>query len=184
MQLTRVRLVALAVVIAVVAVVVTLCTREGPPELPTEGAVIDEIGDGVQSALLAFGSRGGGRLIEERRDIVVMEDPASRAKTILEELASGPTGSDAVGTIPKGTRVRSVFFDGTGGVFVDFSSEFVENHPGGTTGELFTIRSIVRTLALNFSDVERVSLLVEGKEIETIAGHIDASVPFPVEQYQ
>jgi hypothetical protein len=42
----------------------------------------------------------------------------------------------------------------------------------------------VKTLALNFPDIERVSILVDGGEVETIAGHIDASVPFPVEQYR
>lgn len=184
MNLARIRLVAIVVVLAAVAVVVALCMKEPPAELPPEGMALEELGDGVQSVILAFGSHGGGGLIEERREIVVMEDAASRARTILEELAAGPGGTDAVATIPLGTRVRSVFFDGTGGAFVDLSSEFVDNHPGGSAGELFTIRSIVKTLSLNFPDVERVSLLVEGEEIETIAGHIDASVPFPVEQYR
>lgn len=184
MNLIRAKLVALVVVLAAVAVMVTLCMREPDEQLPDEGAAVEELGEGVQSVRLAFASRGAGRTVEERREIVVMEDPASRARRIMEELAAGPTGEEADGTIPLGTRVLSVFFDGVGGVFVDFSRELVDNHPGGSTGELFTIRSVVRTLSMNFPDVERVSILVEGSEIETISGHIDASVPFPVEQYR
>lgn len=178
------KVVALIAVLAAVAVVATLCMKEPERQLPDEGAAVEEIGEGVQSVRLAFASRGAGRMIEERREIAVMEDPASRASRIVEELAAGPSGEDTDGTIPDGTRVLSVFFDGTGWAIVDLSSEFVDNHPGGSTGELFTIRSIVKTLAMNFPDVERVSILVDGREIETIAGHIDASVPFPVEQYR
>ena len=184
MNLVRAKLIALVVVLAAVAVVVTLCMKGPDEQLSDDGVAVEELGDGVQSVRLAFASRGAGRSVEERREIVVMEDSASRARRIMEELAAGPTGTDADGTIPDGSRVLSVFFDGTGGAFVDFSSEFVDNHPGGSAGELFTIRSVVKTFALNFPDVERVSILVEGKELETIAGHIDASVPFPVEQYR
>jgi len=180
----RARVIALAVALVAVVLVVAMCVRspdKGPPE---EGQAVEELGDGVQSVLLAFASRGAWRMIEERREIVVMADQASRARRVIEELAAGPVRDDADGTIPPGTKVNSVFFDGTGGAFVDFSREFTDNHPGGSSGELFTIRSIVRTLAINFPDVERVSILVEGREIETIAGHIDATEPFPVEQYK
>lgn len=184
MTLIRAKLVALVVILAAIVVVVTLCMRDAQLGPVDDESVVEELGQGVQSVLLSFASRGAGRLVEERREIVVMEDQASRARRIVEELAEGPTIEDADGTIPVGTRVLSVFFDGTGGVFVDLSREFVDNHPGGSAGELFTIRSIVRTLSLNFPDVERVSILVDGAAIETIAGHIDASVPFPVEQYR
>ena len=82
------------------------------------------------------------------------------------------------------TVVNSVFFDEHGGAFVDFTRELVDKHPGGSTGELFTIRSVVQTLARNFPEVEYVAFLVDGREIETVAGHIDAAVPFDVEQYR
>jgi germination protein M len=180
----RARVIVLVVVLLAVAVIVTLCVRRPDRGLPEEGASVEELGEGVQSVLLAFASKGAWRMIEERREIVVPDDEASRAQRIMEELAAGPETDDADSTIPPGTRVNSVFFDGTGGAFVDFSKELTENHPGGSAGELFTIRSIVQTLALNFPDVERVSILVDGREIETIAGHIDASEPFPVDQYK
>jgi germination protein M len=183
-NLMRARIIALVVILLAVAVVATLCMRRPTEGVTDEGSSVEDVGEGVQSVLLSFASKGAWQMIDERRDIVVKDDPASRAKRIMEELAAGPTRDDADGTIPTGTRVNSVYFDGTGGAFVDFSREFTENHPGGSSGELFTIRSIVRTLALNFPDVERVSILVDGREIETIAGHIDASEPFPVDQYK
>jgi germination protein M len=184
LSVRRAKLIAICVVIAAAAVVVALFVREPPRELPEEGAAVEELWEGVQSVLLTFASSGATRTIDERREIVVPEDRAGRARKILEELAAGPTTEGASPTIPVGTRVNSVVFDDTGGAYIDFSPELVKNHPGGSTGELFTIRSIVRTMALNFPDVERVTILVDGKEIETIAGHIDASVPFLVENYR
>ena len=184
MSLTRAKLIAIAVVVIAGAVVFALVFVGPSDEFPEEGAVLEELGEGVQSVVLTFADPGGSRAVEETRDIVVPEDKANRGQRILQELAAGPIEGDAVGTIPPGTEVRSVFFDDTGGVYVDLNSEFIDNHPCGSTGELFTIRSIVRTLAMNFADVRRVSILVEGEEIETVAGHIDASVPFLVEQYR
>ena len=87
-------------------------------------------------------------------------------------------------TIPRQTRVISVVFDDAGGVYVDFSRELIDNHPGGSAGETFTIRSVVATLAENFPEVRSVKFLVDGREIETIAGHYDASDAFLVESYR
>jgi germination protein M len=175
----------IAILVLVLAVgILVLRDRETPQEIKPAGAVHEDLGPGVQSVVLAYADREGLGMAEERREIAVPEDPAGRAKRILEELASGPKGRDLVNTIPKGTKVLSVVFDDAGCAFVDFSREIVANHPGGSTGELLTIRSIVRTLSANFPDIASVQVLVEGKEVESIAGHIDASTPFPVDQYR
>ncbi len=176
-------IIAILVLVLAVAIVV-LRERETPQEIEPREAISEDLGPGVQSVVLAFADREGLGMVEERREIAVPEDPGARAKRILEELADGPKDRGLVRTIPKDTTVRSVVFDDAGGAFVDFSRELVANHPGGSTGELLTIRSIVRTLSANFPEVESVRVLVEGKEIETIAGHIDASVPFLVDQYR
>jgi spore germination protein GerM len=183
-SLIRVKIV--VILLVVVAGVLLFALRERRPEeaLPEGGVLAEDVGPGVQTVVLVFGDRSASRLVEERREIVVPDDRSERARRILEALAEGPSESGAVRTLPEGTKVRKVVFDGTGGAYVDFSRELVDNHPGGSTGELFTIRSVVQTLARNFPDVETVRFLVEGKEIETIAGHIDASVPMSVEQYE
>ena len=184
MSLARIKWIAVILLIVVIALLVALCDRQPADHVSREGAVEEELGPGVQSAVLFFADRGATGMVEERREIVVGEDRASRAKRILEELARGPREGGGVRTIPAATRVNSVFFDDAGGAYVDFSAEFLVNHPGGSTGELFTIRSVVLTLSANFPDIETVQFLVEGDEIETIAGHLDASAPFDVAQYR
>lgn len=183
MDVKRMKAVVVALIVVAIALIFVLRDREPPAEIPEGGVLEEEIGRGIQSVTLVFADRAASGVVEERREIAVPRDRAGRAKRILSELAAGPTQS-GVRTLPYGTRVLSVFFDEQGGVFVDFSRELVDNHPGGSTGELLTIRSVVQTLATNFPDIESVRFLVEGEEVETIAGHIDASVPFLVRNYR
>lgn len=184
--MSRKTLLSLIVLLGVVIVVLisALTERETPSPTPLEGTPEDDIGPGVQSVTLVFGDWNASRTVSETRELRVPEDRAGRLRRILEELADGPTERGAVRTIPQGTVVRRAFFDDTGDVYIDFSREFITKHPGGSTGELFTIRSIVQTVAENFPEVERVGVLVDGEHVETIAGHIDASVPFRVSDYR
>jgi hypothetical protein len=42
---------------------------------------------------------------------------------------------------------------------------------------MLTVYSIVNTAVANLDGIERVQILVEGKEVETLAGHLDLSKP-------
>ncbi len=183
--MTKVQLVILLAAVVVVTGIVLLLVSDREPVLEVEstGVIEEEVGPGVQTVVLTFADRAANRMVTEEREIVVPDDRPGRARRILEELARGPE-TRGVGTIPPGVRVISVIFDDTGGAYVDFSRELVDNHPGGSAGEIFTIRSVVATLAGNFPEVRSVKLLVEGREIETIAGHYDAREAFLVENYR
>ncbi len=182
--MNRTKLVLLVIVLAVIAAAILYALRDESlvSEFAEEEVRIEEIEEGVQSVELAFADRGASRIVLERRDIVVPEDRSGKARRILTELVRGPE-QNGVATLPEGTVIRSVVFDDAGGVYVDFSRELISEHPGGSAGELFTIRSVVSTLHRNFPEVERVQFLVEGREIESIAQHYDASIPFEVSQY-
>ena len=87
-----------------------------------------------------------------------------------------PPAPPLVRTIPQGTRVLSVRVkDHT--AYVNFSSELVENHPGGSSAELQTIYSIVNTLVINFPQIKRVQILVDGRKRRTLSGHILINMP-------
>ena len=51
------------------------------------------------------------------------------------------------------------------------------NHPGGALDELFTIYAIVNALTVNLPAITRVQILVDGKEVDTLAGHVDLRHP-------
>ena len=54
----------------------------------------------------------------------------------------------------------------------------MERFVGGSTGEEMLIGSLVNTLT-EFPEITKVQITVNGKEIETISGHLDTSAPFP-----
>jgi hypothetical protein len=70
-----------------------------------------------------------------------------------------------------------VFVTERGDAFVDLSGDIVARHPGGSLAEIFTVYSIVNALTVNLPAVTRVQILVDGKEIDTLAGHVDLRHP-------
>jgi hypothetical protein len=122
------------------------------------------------------------KLVAERRTINQVANTVDQMKLAMTELIKGPA-STLMQTIPRETEVREIFLDEKGCAYVDFSREISQKHPGGTTGELATVASIVNTLTANFpEEVRKVRILIHGEEAETIAGHIDISRPlFPFE---
>lgn len=101
---------------------------------------------------------------------------ATEAREALDELIEGPENDSFASPLPDGTRLLGLRVEGKTAT-VDFSRELVENHPGGSSFEIQTVYSIVNTLALNFPEIEDVQILVEGKKTDTIAGHIDVTLP-------
>lgn len=96
-------------------------------------------------------------------------------KKALEMLVAGPTlesGLQAV--LPSQTRVLGVTVK-NGVAKADFSREITKANVGSRMEDL-VIASIVNTLT-KFGHIERVQILVEGKTIETLAGHVDTSEP-------
>ena len=106
------------------------------------------------------------------------EDMAAFARNIIELLFKGP-GNKAVSAIPDGTHLLALYVDSSGTAYVDMSREIKDGQPGGILAESISVYSIVNSLALNVTGVRRVKLLIEGREEETLAGHID--IRFPLE---
>lgn len=126
---------------------------------------------------LYFSSKDGKYLVKEKHTIPELDDNIQQAKKILNELIEGPESKNLFPTIPEGTQLRELYFH-ENTAYVDFSSELVKNHIGGSSSEIHTIFSIVNTITTNFPKIKYVQILVEGEEIDTIAGHIDTTLPF------
>jgi hypothetical protein len=116
-------------------------------------------------------------LTAEYRTLVLSDTVAQRAKDIMKALIEGPIGPLSP-TMPAGTKVLALYVTQDGMAYVDFNRAITENHPGGTFSELLTIFSIVNTLVLNIPEIEAVKILIEGREADTLAGHIDLRRPF------
>lgn len=97
------------------------------------------------------------------------------AKTAIELLLSAPTKSEVVSPVPQGTKLRRIAVKDHI-AYVDFNEKIIKNNIGGSTSEMLLIGAIVNTLT-EFPEIEKVQILVEGKHVETISGHVDISEP-------
>jgi hypothetical protein len=52
-------------------------------------------------------------------------------------------------------------------------------HPGGALDELLTVYSVVNAVTTNLPAVRAVQILVDGHEVDTLAGHVDLRRPLP-----
>ncbi|MDR1989447.1 MAG: GerMN domain-containing protein [Acidobacteriaceae bacterium] len=127
-------------------------------------------------AHLFYVSDDGLRLTGIEQDVVYAEQTPEQAREIvLAQIA--PPEAPLISAIPTGTSLRALFVTPDGQAFVDLSSEFVDAHPGGSLNELLTVYTIVHALTLNLPAIISVQLLVNGKEVETLAGHVDLRHP-------
>lgn len=99
------------------------------------------------------------------------------ARASIEELIKGPKSRDLVRTIPEGTKLKNIKIEDNI-CYPDFSQELISRHWGGSSGERMTVYSIVNTLT-NFSSIKSVRILIEGKDVATLKGHMDLSEPIP-----
>ena len=115
-------------------------------------------------------------LTSVERDIALGESTLEQAR-LLVAAQIAPVAEPTVSAIPAGTTLRAVFLGDHGEAFVDLSREVATAHPGGTMNELLTVYTIVNALTENLPAVTSVQILVDGKEVETLAGHIDLRRP-------
>jgi spore germination protein GerM len=127
------------------------------------------------TATLYYVSNDGMSLVGAQREVDYAAAVADQARAIVEaQLAPAPP---LVSAIPAGTKLRQVFVTERGDAFVDLSPDVTANHPGGSLEETLTVYSIVDALTVNLPAILRVQILVDGKEVDTLAGHVDLRQP-------
>ncbi len=124
-----------------------------------------------KAILLYFSDGEGEYLVGEKREILKGDEVDEEAAEAINELIKGPKGK-LIPTIPRQTKLLDLELGKEGVAKVNFSKALSKDHPGGSSAEMMTVYSIVNSLALNFSQIKRVQILIEGKEIETITGHL------------
>jgi spore germination protein GerM len=131
--------------------------------------------EGVFLVTLFFTSPEGTGLVREGREIGACDEPAECVEAVVEELINGPLG-DLAPALPAAATIHSVQVDGDLAL-VDLGEELAEGLPGGSDAEMMAAYSIVNTVAVNFPRIKRVKLLLGGKEVETLKGHLDLREP-------
>jgi len=128
-------------------------------------------------ATLYYGTSDGQGLAAVKREVPLGDGPRAQGRQILQsELETAP--APYLSLIPAGTMLRAFYITDRGDAFVDLSPEVSTMHPGGSTNELLTVYAIVNAVTANLSSVQRVQILIGGKQADTLAGHVDLRRPF------
>jgi hypothetical protein len=178
------------IVIAAVAVAVGaflyywFFTDRASRQRPVGTGTVTEVPEGSRTVTLYFADVEDAVLVGETRQVAIGRGFVEQVEQVIGALVAGPE-HEAVNTIPEGTAVLDVFYDSDAGIlFVDFSSEFVAGHPGGSAAEYHTVSAIMKTVSENFPEIRAVQVLVEGSQVGTIAGHVNAYRPFLVRDWR
>jgi spore germination protein GerM len=127
------------------------------------------------TATLFYVSEDGMSLVQAQREVPFGVTVTEQARAIIE--AQIAAAAPLVSAIPPETKLREVFVTERGDAFVDLSGDVTARHPGGSLDEIFTVYTIVNALTVNLPAITRVQILVDGKEVDTLAGHVDLRHP-------
>ena len=112
------------------------------------------------------------------RDVPFAEQTTAQARRIVDAQLT-PVTAPLVSAVPVGTTLRALYLASDGSAYVDLSREVTLAHPGGSVNELLTIYTIVQALTTNLPAITAVQVLVDGREVDTLAGHVDIKRPLP-----
>jgi spore germination protein GerM len=114
-----------------------------------------------------------GSLRRTQATVSLPAERSERARAVLRALFGTYLQSGSPHPIGPGADVRDVYLMNDGSAVVDTNAAFANSHPSGVLAEELTIASIVVTLNTNDDGIQKVKILVDGKERETLAGHAD-----------
>ncbi len=176
--------IALAGCVAVLALGVWLVASKLPVWLATAGTTAPAPVSSTSSAAdtrriqatLYYVSSDGAGLVPVTRDVAYGATPSEQAKLVIDAQVAPPPNERA-SAIPKGTTVRAVYLTDTHQAYVDLGGTIATGQTGGSLDEALTVYAIVNAVITNLPDVTGVQILVDGKEVDSLAGHIDLRAP-------
>jgi hypothetical protein len=127
------------------------------------------------SATVFYATPEGDALMPIRREVPLADGVVAQGRQILITQLEPPP-APFISAIPAGTTLRAFYVTDKGDAFVDLSG-ISTSHPGGSLTELLTVYAIVNAVTANLPAVQRVQILVDGTEVDTIAGHVDIRRP-------
>lgn len=116
------------------------------------------------------------KLLMEERKVRRQTSTPSMASAVIEEFLKCPSIEQGC-LIPEGTRLLNVYRGRDGILYLDLSDEIRRNFQGDAYGELLLLRGLYESIVSNLSGIEDIKILVEGKEIESLGGHISILYP-------
>lgn len=153
-------------------------TGQDPVNTTSTSPLVDDPSASLPTipATLFYVAEQGTRLVGREHAVPKDVPTTSQARLLIEQQLLPPE-PPLTSAVPEGTTLLGIYISDRGDAFVDFSREINTGHSGGSLEELFTIYAIVNTLTVNLPSITGVQILIEGQEVDTLAGHIDLRRP-------
>jgi len=103
-------------------------------------------------------------------------DMQSQAREVVAVILSDQRPERAA--MLRDLRLREFYLDATGAAYVDLSPLTQAGVRASAWEEMLALYAVVTTLMQNFEEIKQVRFLLDGKEVQTFAGHIDTSRTF------
>jgi sporulation and spore germination protein len=124
-----------------------------------------------------------GTLRSQSLSIAFSSERQRQAEDVVRALLGVYTAKGSPHPLPRGSGVRNIYFVDPGLIVIDVNSELAAGQTSGILAEELTITSLVQTLSANIPALSRVKFLVDGKEVNTLAGHADFSNIYDIAQF-
>lgn len=131
-----------------------------------------------QKVELYFAESNERFLVAESRYIPWEKKIAGQVEELVKAIIDG-SHTNLVRTLPEGVVLKDIRVNGET-VYVNFDQNLSLLHPGGSASEMMSIYSVTNTIISNIKSIKKVKFLVEGKDLETIKGHVDTRQPFSI----
>lgn len=96
-----------------------------------------------------------------------------RAEELLQALVDLYLDKSSPHVLGAGSEIRGVYLVDPGLAVIDLNAAFANGHRSGVLVEELTLASLGGSLSANIPGISRIKILVDGKERETLAGHVD-----------
>jgi len=96
-----------------------------------------------------------------------------RAEELLQALVDLYLDKSSPHVLGPDSEIRGVYLVDPGLAVIDLNAAFANGHRSGVLIEELTMASLVGSLSANIPGISRIKILVDGKERDTLAGHVD-----------
>jgi spore germination protein GerM len=152
-----------------------LTVKEKPAE--TTASVQDNVQQGADEVIaLRFYYPVDGRLVPIEKKVSRRTKQLTMAGAVVEEYFKGP-GNGKSPQFPQNVKLLGLYRDASQMLYVDLSDELRRNFQGDALSEYLLLKGVYESLISNLQDIQDIKILIEGKETETLGGHVYLKYP-------
>ncbi len=117
-----------------------------------------------------------GLLVSSAASVKRQSDAQAQAQETLASLLLDQRAAQAA--VLREIKLRAFYIDAQGIAYVDLAPIQKQSIRASAWDEQLAIYAIVNTLMQNFEEIKQVALLIDGRDAQTLAGHMDLSRQF------